>query len=536
MNPSLPPLDLQTIPDDLASLKSIVQKLSEALKTVQGVLKEKDETIERLRHQLYLAAKNRYGRKSEQMSDDQLSIFLKEIEDKTGQPSTHIETETITYTRKKGHGRNPSVKDLPVFRVEHPLPEDKKTCPECQKPLSKMGEDVMRTLEHIPAVTYIREDMLEKWACPCCKNAPVTSEAPVVRPLERSIAGAGMLAQVVTSKYADHLPLYRQEEIFERGGLEICRSTLCDWVGGVAGLLEPLYEAMKTDVLESKVIHTDDTPVPYLDDGGKEAEAEEPEPGKAKTGRLWVYSGDKNHANIVYDFTEDRKAERPKSFLDDWKGYLQADAYTGYDAMFKLEKVVEVACWAHARRKFNDAKETDKKRSHEAMAYIRKLYEVEWEADEGNMDATARRRLREEKAGTVLKAFKEWLDAQALATLPKSPFGEALTYVFNQWEALNRYVEDGDLSIDNNEAERALRCVAVGRKNWLFAGSVVGGKRAAILYSLVASCKRHKIDPFHYLRDVIGRVKTHPQSKIADLLPATYKPGPAPEAPVFKQN
>jgi uncharacterized membrane protein len=290
---------------------------------------------------------------------------------------------------------------------------------------------------------------------------------------------------------------------------------------------------MKQDVLGSKVIHTDDTPVPYL---AEDEEAEDSGHGKAKTGRLWVYSGDKDHANIVYDFSEDRKAEHPKNFLGGWKGYLQADAYTGYDAMFRLEKAVEVACWAHARRKFNDAKDTDKNRSHEAMAYIRKLYEVEWEADEKKMDAIDRRKLREEKAGQILKTFKEWLDAQALATLPKSPMGEALTYVFNQWSALNRYVEDGDLSIDNNAAERALRCVAVGRKNWLFAGSVAGGKRAAILYSLIASCKRHKIDPYLYLRDVIGRVKTHPQSKIADLLPATYKPGPAPETPIFKQN
>jgi transposase len=532
MSNSLPTPDLQILPDDLASLKSIVQKLSDALKTVQDVLKDKDETIERLRHQLVLAARHRYGRKSEQISDDQLSIFLKEIEAKTGQVPAVEKTETITYTRKKGHGRNPSVKDLPVFRVEHPLPEEKKTCIECHGALSKMGEDVMRTLEHIPAVTYIREDALEKWACPCCKGAPVTSEAPM-RPLERCLAGPGMLAQVVTSKYADHLPLYRQAEIFGRGGLEISRSTLCDWVGGVTGLLEPLYEAMKQDVLGSKVIHTDDTPVPYLNDGNED---EDTGPGKAKTGRLWVYSGDESHANIVYEFSENRKAEHPKAFLRGWKGYLQADAYTGYDAMFNLEGAVEVACWAHARRKFNDAKDTDKKRSHEAMAYIRKLYEVEWEADEGNVDAITRRRLREEKAVPVLKAFKEWLAAQALATLPKSPFGEAMTYVFNQWEALNRYVEDGDLAIDNNAAERALRCIAVGRKNWLFAGSVAGGKRAAVLFSLVASCKRHKIDPFHYLRDVIGRVKTHPQSKIADLLPATYQPRPAPETSIFKQN
>ena len=228
MSNSFPTPDLETLPDDLTALKSMVQTLHEALNN-------QNETIERLRHQLYLAVKHRYGRKSEQISDDQLSIFLREIEAKTGQAPDPVETETITYTRKKGHGRNPSVENLPVYRVEHPLPEEKKTCPECHGQLSKMGVDEQRTMEYIPSFTYIREDVLEKWACPCCKNAPVTSEGPI-RPLERSLAGPGLLASVVTSKYADHLPLYRQSEIYERGGLEVCRSTLCDWVGGVAGL------------------------------------------------------------------------------------------------------------------------------------------------------------------------------------------------------------------------------------------------------------------------------------------------------------
>ncbi len=537
MNATAPTiLNLENLPDDSASLKSLIQSLYETLKG-QG------ETIERLRHQLYLAAKHRYGRKSEQINDAQLSIFLQEIEAQLGQlqaqnitkPSD--ETETVTYARKKGHGRNKPPENLPRVRVEHPLPDDKKTCLDCQKPLTMMGEDIRSTLEHIPAVTYIREDVLEKWACASCKSAPVTSEAPV-RPIERCIAGSGFLAQVVTAKYADHLPLYRQAEIFGRGGLEISRSTLCGWVGSVADLLEPLYEAMKEDVLKSKVIHTDDTPVPYLPGSPppgsrEEKEAEEPEPGKAKTGRLWTYVGDPAHAHIVYEFTENRRAEHPKDFLGDFKGYLQADAYTGYDCMFKPDKAKEVACMAHARRKFDEAKVSDKSRAKTAMAYIRKLYEVEWEADEKKLDATGRRVLRQEKSKPILKEFKKWLDAQALVTLPKSPMGEALTYVFNQWEALNRYLEDGDLDIDNNAAERALRCVAVGRKNWLFAGSVTGGKWAAILYSLVASCKRHKIDPYFYLRDVIGRVKTHPMSRIQELLPATHIHGAAPETPKF---
>ena len=527
----LAPTDLESLPDDPASLKTLIQNLYETLK-------DKNEAIERLRHQLYLAAKHRFGRKSEKISDDQLSLYLKEIEETLkaleGANLPESQKETITYTRKKGHGRNKPPQDLPKVRVVHPLPDEKKTCCDCHGPLYKMGEDIRTTLEHIPAVTYIQEDVLEKWACNACKRAPVTSEAPQ-RPIERCPAGPGFLAHIVTSKYADHMPLYRQEEILFRGGLGINRSTLCDWVGHVASLLSPLYEAMKEDVLLSKKIHTDDTPVPYLPAVEKGGE-EDPGPKKAQTGRLWAYSGDKAHAHIVYDFTEDRKAGHPKAFLNGFQGYLQADAYGGYDGMFQVGSVKEVACWAHARRKFDEAKVSDKTKAHTAMAFIRKLYEVEWEADEKKLDALARCKLREEKAGPILKAFKEWLDAQALVTLPKSPLGQALTYVFNQWEALNRYLEDGDLSIDNNEAERALRCVAVGRKNWLFAGSPEGGKRAAILYSLVASCKRHKIDPFYYLRDVIRRVNTHPMSRIRELLPATYLSGPPPEAPNFQKT
>jgi transposase len=544
-SPAIP--NLENLPDDSASLKSLVHNLSEILNNFQDVLKDQGETIERLRHQLYLAAKNRYGRKSEQMNSAQLSIFLQEVETRLAQltqaqqlPKPEEEAETITYTRKKGHGRNKPPENLPILRREHPLPEDQKTCLECHQTLTKMGEDIHSTLEHIPSMTYIIQDVLEKWACPGCKGAPVTSEAPM-RPLERCIAGPGLLAQVVTAKYADHLPLYRQSEIFERGGLVISRSTLCDWVGGVSHLLEPLYEAMKADVLASKVIHTDDTTVPYLPaappvDGSPPGE-KEPEVArerKARIGRLWTYSGDEKHAHIVYDFSENRCAEHPRKFLGDWKGYLQADAYTGYDAMFKIDNVIEVACWSHTRRYFNNAKVSDRSRAKMAMAFIRKLYEVEWEAKDKKLDSLALKALREEKSKPILKAFKEWLDIQALATLPKSPFGEAMTYVFNQWEALNRYVEDGDLDIDNNQAERDMRCVALGRKNWLFAGSVEGGKWAAILFSLVASCKRRKIDPYFYLRDVISRVKTHPMSRIAELLPATYLPGPIPEAPTFQ--
>jgi hypothetical protein len=362
------------------------------------------------------------------------------------------------------------------------------------------------------------------------------------------MAGPGLLAQVITSKYADHLPLYRQEEILARQGLNVTRSTLCDWIGQTAQLLSPLHQASSVDLKLSLVLHTDDIPVPVLDerpskretpaapveskkpeetpDGASavaEAMADEgPARRRTRLGRLWTYVGNDEHPHIVFEYTPTREQIWPQRFLKDWHGKLQADAYGGYDAMYKLQEIVEVACWAHARRYFFDAKGTDPPRAQTALAYIHQLYEVERTALE--MASAERARFRQERAGPILTAFKTWLEAQGMAVLPKSPIAQAIGYALDQWVALTRYLEDGDLDIDNNEAERALRCVAIGRKNWLFAGSDAGGQWAAIFYSLIASCRRHGIDPFAYLRDVLMRVLTTPISRIRELLPAYWKP------------
>ena len=321
--------------------------------------------------------------------------------------------------------------------------------------------------------------------------------------------GNGLLAHVVTSKYADHLPLYRQETIFKRHGLELARSTMCDWAASCAGLLESIVNAMKQRVLQSKVIGADDTPVTVQDHAGK----------GSKTGRLWVYLGDLDNPFVVYDYTPDRSRDGPESFLRTYaSGYLQSDAYAGYDGLHR-RGLVEVGCWAHARRRFYEARTSDPERSHAALAWIGRLYEVEHEARDRQLDDAARHALRQERSRPILESFGSWLEAESARTLPKSPIGEAISYTRSNWAALNRYLEAGFLSIDNNATENAIRPIALGRKNWLFCGSDTGGRTAATLMSLVQSCKNLHVEPFAYLRDLLERVSTHPHSRIAELLP-----------------
>ncbi len=305
-------------------------------------------------------------------------------------------------------------------------------------------------------------------------------------------AAPGLLAAVTVGKFGDHQPGYRLEDILSRGGVMLNRSTLYDWMAGVADATRPLYELLKTLVLRSFVIHTDDTSVRLLD-----PQAE----GGSRTARFWAYLGDSDHPYEVYDFTVSRERHGPQDFLRDYSGYLQADAYGGYDGIYLNSNgtIKEVACWAHCRRYWYKAREEDPARSHHALAIISRLYEVERATRE--MDANHRQQQREQHSRPLLADLKAWLDAEVF--LPKSLSGKAATYTRNQWDALNRYVDNGRLSIDNNAAERAMKPVAIGRKNWLFVGSAAAGQRAAILMTLIASCKCNFVEPWAWLRDVL---------------------------------
>jgi transposase len=378
--------------------------------------------------------------------------------------------------------------------------------------LRHIGEEISEQLEYVPASLHVVQQACQKYACP--KGCTVITAAKPPAPVEKGMAGPGLLAHVAVSKYGDHLPLHRQEAIFARQGVDLSRQTMCDWMRQCAELVGPLVGLMKERVLSSKVVQTDDTPVPVLD----------PELPRTRTGRIWTYVGDTLHPYTVYDYTPDRCRDGPDEFLKDFHGYLQADAYSGYDQIYKepARGITEVACMAHARRKYFEAQSSDIMRSMVMLAYFHLLYDVEREAREKQLDAAGRLALRRERSQPMLDDIKAYLERERPQVMPKSPIGQAMAYTLSNWEALVRYAKDGDLEIDNNGAERSLRGVAVGRRNWTFFGSDNGGRTAAVLSSLIATCKRHHMDPFAYLRDVFHRISAHPQNRLEELLPDNW--------------
>jgi transposase len=498
------PVDPATLPTDVALLQQMVLEMS--------------LQIHDLQHRLEQLLRSHFGPKSERLSESGLQDlfeFLREhMQDPPGEhtpePPVSKPDPPEKKNRPNGHGRKPLPKDLPRVRTEYTLPEHERICPCCGEIQQPFGETITEQLDFIPARFLVREHVRIKYACQKCRQGVSTPELPPF-PIDKGLPAAGLLAHVAVSKYTDHLPLYRLEQIFKRSGVHLSRQTLCGWIRACSNLLEPVYHELRRDVLQSYVIHSDDTILPVLDPSRKHT----------RQGRVWVYAGDSEHPNVVYDYTEDRSSLRPIEFLFGYHGFLQADAYSGYDRLFANHPITEVGCWAHTRRYFFEAKSSDALRGSYALAVIAQLYQAEEKAKD--FDPEARQELREKESLPVLLQFHEWLEAQVSQVLPKSPIHQAIQYALNQWQALLRYTRDGRLAIDNNPAERELRRVAIGRKNFLFAGSDAGGERAAILYSLIASCQRNSIDPLAYLTDLLQRVLVHPARKVNDLTPTNWK-------------
>jgi hypothetical protein len=345
-----------------------------------------------------------------------------------------------------------------------------------------------------------------------------TTEKPA-QPIEKSTAGASMLAQVIVSKFADHQPLHRQEKIFQRQGVQISRKTMGGWLPPVAELFDPLYQVAKKVLFDSKVIGTDDTGVKVLDR----------KLPFARTGRIWPYVGDAHHPVVVYDYTPTRGRDGPARFLEGYQGYLQADAYCVYDAFFKPARgLTEVGCMMHSRRYFFKALDSDQQRMGKALHLIARLYAVEDRAK--GFTGEERLELRQRLSAPVMAKLHKYLIEIRDEVLPKSPPARAVRYALNQWDALSRFLEDGDLEIDNGATERANRDIAIGRGNWTFFGSDHGGKTAAVLLSFIATCKRNAVEPFAWFRDVLSRIATHPVNQLAELLPCNWKPLEAPAA------
>ena len=491
------------LPDDLDTAHRQIRELAETLR-------QQNHLIAKLQHQLEQLLRQRYGKKGEKVDPDQLTLFAHDVLTQTEPmaPATLAAETPATKPKSNGHGRKPLPASLTRKRIVHNVSMDERACPDCGDTRQPIGEEVREQLEYVPASLIVLQHVRPKYACRRC-TAHVVIAARLPEPIEKGLPGTGLLAHVVTSKFADHLPLYRQQGIFKRHGVELTRSTLCDWTASCAGLLEPIVKAMIRRILASKVIGTDDTPVVVQDHAGK----------GSKTGRLWAYLGDRDNPFVVYDYTSDRNADGPERFLKDYHaGYLQSDAYAGYNGLH-ARGLIEVGCWAHARRKFHEARTSDPERSHAAIAWIGRLYGVEREAREEGWDDVKLLTARAERSRPLLESFGAWLEGESKKMLPKSPIGAAIAYARSNWIALNRYLESACLSIDNNAVENAIRPIALGRKNWLHLGSDRGGQTAATLMSLVQSCKRLGNEPFAYLRDLLDRVSMHPASRIDDLLP-----------------
>lgn len=480
-----------------------------------------------------------YGPRSESFDPRQLLLFGQTV-DTMPLDEASVEAEaggeklvTRRVKRRHKHGRQQLPEHLERIEIEHDLSPEEKACPACGGERSKIGAEVSEQLEYFPANFKVLKHIRHKYACTKCDaegetpNIAVAEKPP--QPIDRGLPGPSLLAYVVTSKLGDHLPLYRLERIFARQEVHVARSTMCAWMMASGELVRRLVSLMAARVKQSRVVHTDDTTVPVQSPGEKQC----------RKGRIWCYLGDDANPYVVYDYTPNRKRDGPATWLGGYSGYLQADAYGGYDGIYHAGGVMEVACWAHARRKFYDAQDSDSRRAAQMLALVGELYAIERQAKEARAgEASGLDRAewqaqlvaqRTERAAPVLDEIKTWLDTEAEIVLPRSPMATAITYARNQWEALCVYVTRGFLSIDNNAAERAMKRVAIGRKNWLFAGHDAAAAHHARLWSLIASAERHGVDPQRYLTSVLAKIGQTPDDDLAQFLPDAWKAADAAE-------
>ncbi len=492
----------QRVLDETAATHAeLLEKYTAALEDMRALRRwafgSRRERIVESPDQLHLFDLNHPGAENEEAHDTS-----------EGEEDSESTTDRQATRRRRRKQRQLNLDALPQVEHEHDVSDEEKSCRCCGQEKVCIGEDVSRVLEFEPASLHVHVHKRKKYVCRCGGDSVVSAPLPS-RPLDRSIAGPGLLSALLVGKFGDHLPLYRLEDIFVRYGMHIPRSTLCDWVQSCAELLRPLYELQKTLVLQSPLLWTDDTPITFLGDTEN--------PG-SHTGRFWTYIGDDDHPYAVYDFTKSHTRDGPAQFLASWSGYLHADAYTGYDAIIASSngKTTEVACWAHARRKFFDARSHQPRECHQILEWIRQLYDIEDRAAELTVDD--RLSLRQSESVSILNRIETQLRLHHATALPKSAFGKAVTYAWNQWRALTTFTTDGRLTIDNNTAERTLRPQTIGRKNWLFLGSERAGERAAVLSTILAGAKRHRLEPFAYVGDLL--LKTHAESSdLTSLLP-----------------
>jgi transposase len=504
--------DLDTLNPE--ALRALIVTQHEQLLSKDEQLARREEEIERLKLLIAKLRRMQFGRKSEKLEwqIEQLELRLDELEASRAEQATASPAPMAAsvVNRAAKRERRPLPAHLP--RETRKVLPKQEACPDCGGALKPLGEDVSETLEYVPEHFKVIRQVRPKLACACCDKI-VQAEAPS-RPIERGMAGPGLLAHVLVLKYCDHLPLYRQAEIYARDGVELDRSTMAEWVGGCSRLLEPLVEALRRHAMSAEKLHADDTPVPVLAPGN----------GKTKTGRLWTYVrddrpwGDQTPPAVWFAYTPDRKGEHPKAHLREFTGTLQADGYAGYDAVYEGGRVKEAACMAHARRAFYDLYEAHKSAvAKEALERIAALYVIEEEIR--GRSAEERREVRNARSRPLLESLKQWFEETLGKLSRKSDTTKAIRYALGRWDALLRFCDDGHLEIDNNAAERSLRTVVLGRKNFLFCGSDAGGERAAAIYSLIGTAKLNGLNPEAYLCEVLSRIADQPINRIEELLP-----------------
>lgn len=451
-----------------------------------------------------------FGQKRERFvpeRDQQQLSFLALAVDHLAAP---VKTEQISYTRIKQTTRRklPVRQPIPAHipRKEIVIEPD-----EDVTGMKKIGEEITEELEFAPGTLYVNRYIRPKYARP--KDQGIAIGLLPIRPIEKGIAGPGLLAHMMISKYVDHLPVYRQRQQFKRYGIELAESTLYDWIKASADVIMPLVERQRQRVLRVHYLMVDETPIYVLD---------REKPGTTHQGYYWVYY-DPLGREAFFDYHKSRSRDGPNTQLKDFRGYLQSDGYSGYDEIAARAGVMSVGCMAHARRYFVEAADSDEERANWMLFRLQALYAIERYARTNQVSFEERYQLRQHDAAPVMAEMKAWLDVESLKVLPRSAMGKAIGYMLNQWPRLEKYLTDGQLEIDNNLVENAIRPVALGRKNYLFAGSHKGARRAAAIYTLVSNARLHDIEPFAYLRDVLYRIPGHPYRKLDELLPCNWK-------------
>ena len=530
-SPGPGPFVTGALPEDPATLREMVAGLLQTLHESHTRITVLEAAVARLSRQCY-------GPRAERIAKGQLGLFADAgapagtDQSPPGAPPPPAAASTSAPAAKRARptGRQPLPANLPRQIIVIELPTAQRACPCCGKERCAVSEEVSEQAEYIPGRVVVLRTVRKTYACGGCHtngNDPqMVTAPPPPAPIEKGLAGPGLLSQVIMSKYGDHLPLHRLERIMARAGLAISRSTMCEWCMRMADVLAPLAALMKSRVLGSQVIQTDDTPVKVLN---------REEPGTHQ-GHFWSYLGDEVNPYVVFDYSPSRAGVWTRQWLEGYQGFLQSDAFTGYDALHATGRVVEVGCWAHARRKFYDARGHHPQPALHMLALIARLYAVEDEVREqvellrstlpppdggGEWETEHRliRRLRGEQARPVLGEIANLLETPEFRIDDGSDLATAAGYARSHWSALTRYIEHGFLSIDNNACERSLRRVAIGRKNWLFCGSDRGGHAAAVFFTLIASADRQNMDPYYWLHEVIGKIASWPKSRLEELLP-----------------